>query len=85
MVLGASSARIGREVLQSSLVLVAAGVAIGGAAALGLTPALRTFLVGVSPFDPVVFGVAALLLVVVGLAAGFFPPGVPRGWIRCAP
>jgi ABC-type antimicrobial peptide transport system permease subunit len=38
-----------------------------------LTPALRTFLVGVGPFDPVAFGGAALLLVIVGLAAGFVP------------
>jgi len=73
MALGASAGRVRREVLSRVLVLVVTGVAIGGVASLGLTPALRTFLVGVSPFDPVAFGAAALLLMVVGLAAGFIP------------
>jgi len=73
MVLGASGSRIGWEVLRQAFSLVAAGVVIGAAASLGLAPALRTFLAGVSPFDPVAFGSAALLLVVVGLAAGFVP------------
>jgi ABC-type antimicrobial peptide transport system permease subunit len=73
MALGASAGRIRREVLSRVLALVAAGVTIGGAASLSLTPALRTFLVGVSPFDPIAFGAAAMLLVGVGLAAGFVP------------
>jgi hypothetical protein len=73
MALGASAGRVRREVLSRVLLLVAAGVAIGGAASLGLTPALRTFLVGVSPFDPVAFAAAAILLVIAGLAAGFVP------------
>jgi predicted lysophospholipase L1 biosynthesis ABC-type transport system permease subunit len=73
MALGASPSRVRWEALSRALVLVAAGVAIGGAASLGLAPALRTFLVGVSPFDPVAFGTAAILLVIVGLAAGFVP------------
>jgi ABC-type antimicrobial peptide transport system permease subunit len=73
MALGASSRRIGWEVLRQALGLVAAGVVIGGGALLGLAPALRTFLVGVSPFDPVAFGTAAILLLLVGLAAGFAP------------
>ena len=73
MALGASSRRIGREVLCQALTMVAAGVVIGGGALLGLTPALGTFLVGVSPFDPVAFGAAATLLVIVGLVAAFVP------------
>jgi len=73
MVLGASGGRIGWEMLRDALSLVTAGVVIGGGASLGLTPALRTLLVGVSPFDPVAFGAAALLLVIVGLAAGVIP------------
>ena len=73
MALGASAGRVRREVLEQVLALVAAGVVIGGAAALGLAPALRTFLVGVSPFDPVAFGAAAFVLVIVGLAAGLVP------------
>jgi putative ABC transport system permease protein len=73
MVLGASSTRIGWEVLRQALSVVAAGVVIGGGASLGLAPALQTFLVGVSPFDPVAFAGAAMLLVIVGLVAGFIP------------
>jgi putative ABC transport system permease protein len=71
--LGASAGRVRREVLSRAFLLVVAGVAIGGVASLGLTSALRRFLVGVSPFDPVAFGAAATLLVIVGLAAGFVP------------
>jgi ABC-type antimicrobial peptide transport system permease subunit len=73
MALGASAGRVRREVLSRVLLLVAAGVTIGGVASFGLTPALRTFLVGVSPFDPVAFGAAGMLLVIVGLAAGSVP------------
>jgi hypothetical protein len=73
MALGASARRVRREVLGQVLMLVAAGVAIGAAAALGLAPALRTFLIGISPFDPVAFGTAAMLLAIVGLAAGAVP------------
>jgi ABC-type antimicrobial peptide transport system permease subunit len=73
MALGASAARVRREVLTRVLLLVVAGVASGGAVSLALTPALRTFLVGVSPFDPVAFGAAAMLLVIVAVAAGFVP------------
>src|SRR4029079_7802318 len=51
MALGASASRVRREVLGQVFSLVAAGVTIGGAAAISLTPALRTFLVGISPFD----------------------------------
>ncbi|MPZ20684.1 MAG: FtsX-like permease family protein [Luteitalea sp.] len=73
MALGASGHRIRWEVLRRGLLLVAAGVVIGGGASLGLAPALRTFLVGVSPFDPVAFATAAALLAIVGLAAGLVP------------
>jgi ABC-type antimicrobial peptide transport system permease subunit len=73
MALGASARQVRREVLGQVLALVAAGIVIGGGAASGVAPALRTFLVGVSPFDPVAFGAAATLLAIVGLAAGFVP------------
>jgi putative ABC transport system permease protein len=73
MALGASGGRIRWEILRRALVLVGAGVGIGGVASLGLTPALRTFLAGVSPFDPVAFGGAGMLLVLVGLAASVIP------------
>jgi hypothetical protein len=61
MALGATTGRVRGEILSRVVLLVASGIAIGGLASLGLTPALRTFLVGISPFDPIAFGGAALL------------------------
>jgi putative ABC transport system permease protein len=69
MALGASSRRLFREVLQHAVVLVAAGVVIGSALSLVITPALRVFLAGLSPLDPVAFTMAAALLALVTLAA----------------
>jgi ABC-type antimicrobial peptide transport system permease subunit len=73
MALGASGSRIRQEMLLRALKVVARGVALGALASIGLTPLLRTFLAGVSPFDPVAFAGAALLLTFVGLAASYIP------------
>jgi predicted permease len=73
MALGASGPRIRQEMLLRALKVVSRGVALGAAASLGLTPLFRTFLAGVSPFDPIAFVGAAVLLTLVGLAASFVP------------
>jgi putative ABC transport system permease protein len=73
MALGASRPRIRQEMLLRALKVVARGVALGALASLGLTPLFRTFLAGVSPFDPVAFGGAAILLTMVGLLASYLP------------
>ncbi len=73
MALGATRPRIRREMLQRALMVVARGVALGAIASLGLTPFFRTFLAGVSPFDPIAFAGAAVLLTLVGLAASIVP------------
>jgi predicted permease len=73
MALGASAGRIRQEMLQRGGVIVAVGVAAGAAASAVLMPALRTFLAGISPFDPMAFAVAALILAVVGLTASYVP------------
>jgi ABC-type antimicrobial peptide transport system permease subunit len=73
MALGASRPRIQQEMLLRALKVVARGIALGALASLGLTPLFRTFLAGVSPFDPVAFFGAALLLTIVGLAASYVP------------
>lgn len=73
MALGAASGRILRGVLTQGLRLVAAGVAIGALASWVLARALVAGLAGVSPADPVAYGGAALILVLVGLAACYFP------------
>jgi ABC-type antimicrobial peptide transport system permease subunit len=73
MALGATPPRIRREMLARALKVVASGVAIGALASLAMMPAFSTFLAGVSPFDPIAFGAAAVLLLLVGLSAGYFP------------
>jgi predicted permease len=73
MALGASRPRIRQEMLMRALKVVARGVALGALASLGLTPLFRTFLAGVSPFDPVAFAGAALLLTLVGVTASYIP------------
>jgi predicted permease len=73
MALGASRTRIRQEMLLRALKVVARGVALGALASLALTPLFRTFLAGISPFDPVAFVGAAILLTMVGLMASYIP------------
>jgi len=73
MAFGASPPRIRQEMLIRALGVVARGLALGALASVALTPLFRTFLAGVSPFDPIAFGAAALLLTLVGLAASYIP------------
>jgi ABC-type antimicrobial peptide transport system permease subunit len=71
--LGAASGQILRAVLAQGLRLVAVGVAIGAVASWLLARALMAGLAGLSPGDPVAFGGAALILLMVGLSACYFP------------
>jgi predicted permease len=73
MALGASRPRIRQEMLVRALKVVARGVVLGALASLALTPLFRTFLAGVSPFDPIAFVGAAILLTMVGLMASYIP------------
>jgi predicted permease len=73
MALGASRADVRREMLGRALRTVAPGVALGVLAALVLLPAFATFLAGIHPYDPVALGGGTLLLLIVGLAAGYLP------------
>ena len=50
-----------------------AGIAIGAAGCLLVTPALATFLAGLSPADPIAFVIAAGVLMLVALAASYLP------------
>lgn len=71
--LGAQPGDVFRAVIGQGMRLALVGVAVGLGASLALTRVLRTFLFGVSAFDPVTFAGVALLLAAVGLAASFFP------------
>ncbi|HWE51033.1 MAG TPA: ABC transporter permease [Bryobacteraceae bacterium] len=70
MAIGAEPARIFRLVVGYGLRLIAAGIAVGLVAALELTQALKSVLVGVKPADPATFvSMAALFFIIAALAA----------------
>jgi len=71
--LGAQPEDVFRIVVGEGLRLALAGVAAGILAALALTRLLRSFLYGVSAYDPLTFGGVALILALVAVAASFFP------------
>ena len=73
MALGASRGGIVAMVLGEVAVLLAAGCAIGGAAALTLTGLTSKMLFGVRPADPGLFAMAAAVLGAAALAAGWLP------------
>ncbi|HXI43401.1 MAG TPA: ABC transporter permease [Bryobacteraceae bacterium] len=73
MALGAESADVLRMVLRRTLILAAAGIALGTAGALALTRLLSKFLFEVKPTDPATFIVVAALLAGVALLAGAIP------------
>ena len=73
MALGAESRDVLKIVLTRSLMMIVAGVALGTILSFVGARALGSFLVGVSPSDPVTFGVVMLLLLSVALLACLIP------------
>lgn len=73
MALGASRSRILWEMLRRALIVVVPSVLFGASLSLVIMPRFRTFLAGVSPFDPVAFGGAATIFLLTGLAAACVP------------
>jgi len=73
MALGADRGRIRGMVVWQGMRLALAGVALGVAAAFGLTRLIASFLFGVKSWDPVVFVVVPVLLSAVALAASWMP------------
>jgi len=73
MALGADARNVRRMITREGMRLSLIGVAIGVAAAFGLTRVLAQFLFGVKPWDPLVFIVVPILLSLAGLAAVWFP------------
>jgi len=71
--LGARARDVLVLVLTPGVALVAAGVAIGTLAALGLSGLVRSLLVGVSANDPLVFAAAAAALAAVGVVSCYLP------------
>jgi predicted permease len=73
MAIGADAGEVRRSVLGQGLGLAAVGVAAGAAVSLALAPLIRGLLHGVSPYDPVTFGVVPAVLLGVALAASWIP------------
>jgi predicted permease len=71
--LGASTSGVLRLVLGQGMRLAGLGVLLGLAASLGLSRALSGLLVGVSAVDPVIYGVVALMLLLVAALATVLP------------
>jgi ABC-type antimicrobial peptide transport system permease subunit len=71
--LGAQRANVMSMVVRQGTVLALIGIGIGVLIALGVTRGLSRFLFGVSPFDPVTFASVAVVLLVAGVVATFFP------------
>ena len=71
--LGAEARDVLRLVLRQGLTLTLTGMAIGIAAALGLTRLMKSLLFGVSATDPLTFAVVAILLGLVAFVACYLP------------
>ncbi len=73
MALGATRTNLLGMVTRESATLVLAGLAIGGALALGVTRILGNMLFGVTAADPVTYGAVAVLILIVGTVAALVP------------
>jgi predicted permease len=73
MALGASPRHVARSIVRESLVLAAAGGAIGTVGAAASSRFVRTLLFGVAPQDPVTLVTAMAVLLVVVVAASWLP------------
>jgi ABC-type antimicrobial peptide transport system permease subunit len=73
MALGAGGREVVQMVLKQGLVLAGIGVVIGLGAAYGLTRLMTALLYGVSPADPLTYGVVAVVLIGIALLASYLP------------
>lgn len=73
MALGAERGQVLRMVLGQGARLALVGIGIGAALAAAAASVLQSMLYGVSAIDPLAYGAAALLLLVVALAANLAP------------
>jgi putative ABC transport system permease protein len=71
--MGAQPQDVFRIIVGEGLRLALIGVGVGLVTALALTRLLRSFLFGISAYDPLTFVGVSLLLTLVALAASFFP------------
>src|SRR5262249_39416449 len=70
---GAQDRDIARLVVGQALALVAIGIVAGVAAGFGAARLMRTLLIAVDAADPLVFGLAPIVLLAVCAAAAWLP------------
>jgi putative ABC transport system permease protein len=73
MALGATAARVRREVLGAALALTTMGIVVGAVVAFTSAKLLSALLYGVSPTDPIALIGACVLLLGVGLGSAYLP------------
>jgi predicted permease len=73
LALGAKPGQVRRMILRESGALALAGIAVGAAAALGMTRLVKSMLYGIQPYDPATLTACVLLLLAVALAASWIP------------
>lgn len=73
LALGAQPSQVRGMILRESAWMAAAGVAVGLAAALAMTHAIKSMLYGIAPNDPLTLASGVLLLLAVALAASWIP------------
>ncbi|MGH9739407.1 MAG: ABC transporter permease [Candidatus Acidiferrales bacterium] len=73
MTLGASPQKVRGMVVRQGMLLAGIGVVIGVAGGLAITRVMRSLLFGVKPWDPLMFAITAIVLVLVALVACYVP------------
>jgi ABC-type antimicrobial peptide transport system permease subunit len=73
MALGASQSAVATMILREILVLVTLGSVGGAIAALVLARFVESLMFGLAPHDPFTIVAAVVLLLMIGLAAGYLP------------
>jgi predicted permease len=73
MALGASAARVQREVIARALWLAALGISSGAAISLGSARWMASILYGTTPWDAATFAAVVILLCATSIIAGYVP------------
>jgi predicted permease len=71
--LGASSRDVVNMILSQTATLLVIGLVVGIGAAIALSNSIASLLFGLQPNDPLSFGSAALVLIVIGVCASWIP------------
>jgi predicted permease len=73
MALGAERRQIARMILRETVLMVAAGLAIGIPASFGLSKFIQSELYGLQPHDPITIAAASLLMGAIASLAAYLP------------